>query len=184
MTCIVGVAHNGKVWIGGDSIGVSGYTGVVRRDQKVFRVGRCLIGYTSSFRMGQILRFRLDPDVVGPRLASARDVFRFLATDFVDEVRRALKDGGFATKNQEAESGGSFLLGCRGRLFEICSYYQVAECGHDYAATGAGLQPALGSLHTTDRLGWPPRRRILAALRAATEFSTVVRPPFIVRSCE
>lgn len=41
MTCIVGVAEGGKVWIGGDSAGVDSgnYSLTVRADRKVFRNG-------------------------------------------------------------------------------------------------------------------------------------------------
>ncbi|KKN17732.1 hypothetical protein LCGC14_0962700, partial [marine sediment metagenome] len=60
MTCIVGfIDDGGKAWMGGDSAGVAGHHTHPRRDPKVFRVGPVLIGYTSSFRMGQLLRYHL-----------------------------------------------------------------------------------------------------------------------------
>ena len=61
MTCIVGLEHKGKVYIGGDSAGVAGYSLSVRADQKVFINGNFIFGFTSSFRMGQILRFGFNP---------------------------------------------------------------------------------------------------------------------------
>jgi ATP-dependent protease HslVU (ClpYQ) peptidase subunit len=48
MTCIAGVAHEGKVWIGGDSAGVGGYDLTVRADAKVFTNGEFLFGFTSG----------------------------------------------------------------------------------------------------------------------------------------
>ena len=39
MTCIVGIADGAKVWIGGDSAGVAGWSLTVRADEKVFAVG-------------------------------------------------------------------------------------------------------------------------------------------------
>ena len=39
MTCIVGLVHGGKVYMGGDSAGVGGYCLTVRADEKVFRNG-------------------------------------------------------------------------------------------------------------------------------------------------
>ena len=61
MTCIVGLIDGNRVWMGGDSAGVSGLDITVRSDPKVFRNGDFLIGFTSSFRMGQLLAFRLRP---------------------------------------------------------------------------------------------------------------------------
>ncbi len=54
MTCIAAVAHEGNVWMGADSAGVSGLALAVRRDPKIYRVGDFLFGFTSSFRMGQL----------------------------------------------------------------------------------------------------------------------------------
>ena len=44
MTCIVGLRHEGKAWIGGDSAGVGGLELTVRRDPKVFKNGPMLFG--------------------------------------------------------------------------------------------------------------------------------------------
>lgn len=71
MTCIVGLVDQGNVWIGGDSAGVGGYDLMLRADQKVFRNGDFLMGFTSSFRMGQLLRYKLSP----PKLHSDDDIY-------------------------------------------------------------------------------------------------------------
>ena len=59
MTCIVGLVHEGVVYIGGDSAGVGGMSLTVRADEKVFQNGEFLMGFTTSFRMGQLLRYSL-----------------------------------------------------------------------------------------------------------------------------
>ena len=47
MTCIVGLEHNGAVWIGGDSAGVDNSLGIqTRDDRKVFQIGEAVIGFT------------------------------------------------------------------------------------------------------------------------------------------
>ncbi len=64
MTCIVGIETDKGVVIGGDSAGVSGLGLTVRADEKVFARGPFVMGFTSSFRMGQLLRYgALDPDL-------------------------------------------------------------------------------------------------------------------------
>ena len=60
MTCIVGLEHDGKVYMGGDSAAVGGMDVYPSRIPKVFQAGRYLIGYTTSFRMGQLLQYGLD----------------------------------------------------------------------------------------------------------------------------
>ena len=96
MTCIVGLVDDCKVYIGGDSAAISTppyHDLVVRADEKVFRNGPFVIGFTSSYRMGQLLRYKLLP----PRLVLAHgDLHRFMATAFVDAVRDCLQRGGYA----------------------------------------------------------------------------------------
>lgn len=174
MTCIVGLVQGGHVYIGGDSAGVGGLDLTVRSDEKVFRNGECLFGFTTSFRMGQILRYSLSI----PSRREEQDDFKYLATTFIDAVRSALKDGGFAQKKDDAEQGGNFLLGYRGNLYQVYSDYQVAKSVDGFEACGCGYQIANGSLYSTK--GRKPRERILLALRAAERFSAGVRGPFKV----
>jgi hypothetical protein len=173
MTCIVGVLvpASNSVLIGGDSAGVSGWDVTTRADQKVFTKAPFVMGFTDSFRMGQLLRYSLN---VQERPAQM-DVFEFMATWFVDSVRSCLKNGGFATKKEEQESGGTFLVGYRGRLFELNSDYQVGESTFDFAACGCGAQIAIGSMYTS---AGTPLERARKALEAAAEFSAGVRAPF------
>lgn len=57
MTCIIGYndKENEKIYMIGDSAGVSNLDVTVRSDKKVFFNGDFLFGFTTSFRMGQIL---------------------------------------------------------------------------------------------------------------------------------
>jgi ATP-dependent protease HslVU (ClpYQ) peptidase subunit len=174
LTCIVGIVAGGDVIIGGDSAGVGGSLIMRRLDPKVFRVGPFLIGYTSSFRMGQLLRFRLQIPERPPEL----DVYEFMCTRFVDAVRQCFKDGGYAKKDNEQESGGCFLIGYAGRLFEIDSDYQVGEMRDGYDAVGSGTYVALGAFHAT--AGLTAEERALKALEAAAHFTTTVCAPFVI----
>ena len=108
MTCIVGVVHKGTVWIGGDSAGVDeSFGSSARSDAKIFQNGPYLMGFTSSFRMGQLLAYAFDP----PKPHDDDDLMRFMVTDFINEARHCLLNGGFAEKKDEVETGGTFLVG-------------------------------------------------------------------------
>ena len=61
MTCIAAIKHEGKVYIGADSAAGKGTYLTLRADEKVFKNGKFGFGFTSSFRMGQLLRYRLSP---------------------------------------------------------------------------------------------------------------------------
>lgn len=172
MTCIVALVDGSQVYIGADSCAADGNRSAFGWVQpKVFARESFVIGYTTSFRMGQLLQYRL---ATKPRKAVS--VHEYMCTQFVDAVRDCLKAGGFAKKKDEEESGGNFLVDYEGHLFRVASDYQVGEPSCGYDALGSGAECALGALFATQ--GKPALERITAALRAAAEFSTTVRPPF------
>lgn len=182
MTCIVGlikIAHDDstKVYIGADSAGSDGYNVTIRADKKVFKVGEFLFGCTSSFRMIQLLQFSFTPPVHHPDV----DVYRYMCTYFVDEVRSTLKSGGYAKVDSNEETGGTFLVGYRGRLFRIESDFQVGESIDPFESVGCGSSYALGALEAiaTNR---PADDIIKIALQIAERRSGGVRGPFHIMS--
>lgn len=176
MTCIIGLAHEGKVYLAGDSAGVAGYDLQISKTPKVFVNGPFLIGYTASFRMGQLLEHAFAP----PKRHPDMDVMRFMVTDFVDTVRNCFKNGGFAWRQNEAEKAGFFLVAYEGRLFEIQEDYQVFESRTGIAAVGYGNQVALGAMYALHDK--PPEERVTAALAIVERCSAGVAGPFHVVS--
>ena len=175
MTCIVGITKNGRVFIGADSAGVSGLDLRIRRDEKVFKNGEFVFGCTTSFRMIQLLRYKLTV----PKRYPNDDVMTFMATTFIDAVRSCLKDGGFAEKKNEAEIGGTFLVGHAGRLFKIESDYQVAEGTDGFDACGCGESYALAHLYATQQSDLDIPISLNKALECAAHFSAGVVGPFV-----
>ena len=176
MTCIVGMVDLGKVYMGADSAGVAGSDIRIRRAPKVFINGEFLIGYTSSFRMGQILRYSFNPSK--PR--EDTELYKYMCTEFVDSLISVLKDKGFAQEKNGNVSGGVFLVGYRRLLFQVESDFQVGEVYKNYASIGSGSDYALGSLYSTESSGYSTEKRIKLSLNAAQEFSTDVREPFLI----
>ena len=174
MTCIVAVKDldSGEVWMGGDSAGVEGLHIAVRKDPKVFINGEFLMGYTTSFRMGQILRYMKLP----ARLPPMADDYEYMVTCVIPEIRTSLKEGGYTQIKDNREEGGCFLIGYRSHIYEIESDFQVGERIEEYESVGCGRPYALGSLRmTTDKF---PKERIKAALETAQHFNGGVRAPF------
>jgi len=177
MTCIVGFSTKGKVYIGGDSAGVGGLDLTVRKDQKVFKNGSCIMGFTSSFRMGDLLHYSLTV----PERHSDEDVDKWMRTTFINAVRDCLKTGGYATKEKEAEGGGVFLVGYDGRLFYIDQDYQVGEALDCYDAVGCGDAYAKGAMAAMIRTGdIAPEDMIRIALEITERNCAGVRAPFTV----
>jgi ATP-dependent protease HslVU (ClpYQ) peptidase subunit len=175
MTCIVGLVEDGHVWMGGDSLSSSGYDKAIVTNPKVFHIMPWfMIGFTTSWRMGQLLQYRFAP----PDPSQVDDPARYMVTDFVDAVRDCFRQGGLLHKEHDVETGGQFLVGFRQRLYCISNDFQVASTLREFDAVGAGSAYALGSLHETEH--HPPQERIARALEAAARFSVYVAPPFTV----
>jgi ATP-dependent protease HslVU (ClpYQ) peptidase subunit len=173
VTCIVGLVDGGKVVMGADSAAVGGLDISNRKDVKVFKNGDFVIGCTTSFRMIQLLQYKMN----APRRHPDVDVMRFMVTDFVEAVRTLFREGGFTTKQLEVESGGTFLVGYAGRLFRIDSDFQVGERADGFDACGCGESYALGAMACTPNE--PPKDRLRIALETAAHFSAGVRGPFV-----
>jgi len=170
VTCIAGIAEGGSVYLAGDSAGCAGWDLSVRGDPKVFANGPYVIGFTSSFRMGQLLRYSFSPP------SPEADLHRFMCTAFIDALRTCLKDGGWASKDKEQEEGGTFLIGVAGALFRICDNYQVGIPASGFDAVGCGGQIANGAMFAT--AGKKPLARLETAMQAAERLSAGVRGPF------
>lgn len=181
MTCIVGLVQDGKVYIGGDSAAVAGIDVRIRRDTKVFKVQKkFLIGYTSSFRMGQLLRFKLK---VPSQLKNQSD-YEYMCTTFIDQVRQTLKEGGYTEISSNEETIGTFLVGYKGKLYEIESDLQVGEYQDSFNSVGCGSKYALGALEilSTNCVEHSPEYVIHRTLETAVKFSGGVMPPFTLES--
>jgi len=172
MTCIVGIAHAGKVILGADSAGVGGLDKRIRRDRKVFKNGELIFGFTSSFRMGQLLQFALSP----PPIIEGQEPYAYVVKSLVPAIRDTLKGGGWASTVNGREEGGVFLVGFRGCLFAIHSDFQVGESTEAFEAVGCGDAYAMGAMHALPDAD--PMVRLQAGLDAAATFSAGVSGPF------
>ena len=177
MTAIVGLVEDGKVYIGGDSAGCSGYDIRIRKDPKVFINGNFIFGFTSSFRMGDILKYSFTPPYHKPEI----DDYKYLCTDWIDEVIKTFKDKGFARINLNEVSGGIFLFGYKGNLYRVDNDFQIGQNSFNYDACGCGEYYALGALKSTEQFKLlQPKERIRIALEAAFYFSAGVSSPFTI----
>jgi ATP-dependent protease HslVU (ClpYQ) peptidase subunit len=172
MTIIVGYKDkkNKKVIIGGDTNATGGWHTSRRLDGKTFTVHGISYGFTSSYRMGQIIKYHM------PELLSTirkKDPFNYVVSVLVPEYRRLLKAHGY---NGEYDShndvSGRFIIAIDGNLFAIDNDFQVIEPRDDYFAVGCGSEYALGSLYqtSTDK-DTSIKDKVIKALDCACYFS-------------
>ena len=173
MTIVAGVVDkNGDVFMGCDSIGTNGFIYSCREEPKIFKNGDFLIGYTTSFRFGQLLEHSFKP----PRHHKKDSDYKYMCTHFIDEVRKCLKGGGYAKKDKEEESGGTCLIGYHEALWEMKDDYEIAKAPGGIGAVGSGSYTAYGAMHALKREN--PKVRIKAGLEAAEAIIVTTRGPF------
>ena len=172
MTCIVGLVDKDGVYIGGDSAAVSegdlSYN--IRTDEKVFLKGEFIFGYSTSFRMGQLLQYKLRL----PTHPKGMENHQYMVTLFVDAVKKCFEDNDYT--DMMTEEGGCFMVGYKGKLYVILSDYQVAEPKESFAALGCGELIALGAMYANSEKD--PIKKMETALNASVAFSMGVKPPF------
>jgi ATP-dependent protease HslVU (ClpYQ) peptidase subunit len=179
MTCVAGMVSRGRVVIGADSAGLSGWHMTLRADSKVFESKGLLYGFAGSFRLGQILRYRFSPPSF-----DGNDAFGYMVARFVPALR-AVVAAEISSKAQ-SESPGDFLVGYAGHLFEVGSDFQIGENLDGIAAVGCGREPALGAMTALRRaqVHMTSREIVSRALETAERLCGGVRGPFTVLSLE
>lgn len=166
MTCIVGISDGERVYIGGDRGASDDHTIVSLAQSKVNVKGDWIYGYAGSLGNGQVLDY-----ITFPALKKGDDPFKILRFDIVPLIRSNIETYGSDKDGDTTD----FLIGCKGRLFEMSSedwgVIEVAE-----VAIGSGGSFALGSLHSTYSI-YSPIVRIGMALDAAITYSPSCQGP-------
>jgi len=180
MICIVGMEHKGVVYLGGDSAATSGWDTRIQAAPKVFKLGEFVMGYTTSFRMGQLLQYEFTPPE-----NDCDDDMAYMVTRFVPALRECMKKGGFTAVKESQETGGVFLVGYRGKLYKVIDEFSVLRSQDGYEAVGCGDRYALVAVwvrlrHAEQKSGQPmsPIVTLQLALEAAAYFSNGVASPF------
>ena len=179
MTCIVGLEHGGRVYLGGDSACTdpNGYVAPLV-EAKVFRFGPLLIGFCGTLRFGQLVKHTL----LLPQQENKSDI-EYMVTDVATAVGVCLQaaDNLSHEDDGKATTGGCLLIGYHGKLYEMDQGLGVQATSRPYNAIGSGAYIALGALHALLRHAeMAPRSCVLAALKAAADHHGGVRAPFTI----
>jgi ATP-dependent protease HslVU (ClpYQ) peptidase subunit len=179
MTCIVALKHGDKIFMGADSAAFKDDEVIDRADKKVFRLGEFLIGFSGSFRVGQIVQWGFNP----PKYNSDRSIMHYMVCDFVDQLRNTLDCRGALLKDDKGDNfDADLVVAFRGNIFTIEADFNVSLKVGDYTSSGSGTPYALGALYILKDLNMSPEEKVRAALLASSNYCPSVREPFNILS--
>lgn len=168
MTCIIGIAKESVVYIGGERAASDSDVVLSTCRPKVGVKGDWAYGFSGSYGTGQLIEL-----ITLPKVLKNDDPYTVLRLVVVEELKKHYETLGRDIEDNAAD----WLIGCKGRLFELSSGdWGVIEV-HE-SAIGSGNNIALGSLHTTKQFEVAlPTYRIEQALNAAIELSPTCLGP-------
>ncbi len=166
MTCIAGIAKDGKVYLAGER-GASEGTYIVSIDRpKIWKTGKYIFGYSGTFD-AQVIEYNFNPP------EPEGNIDKFMHGKFLKSLKAFYNEWEIGGKESEI----SLLIGIKGKLYEHdAEDLTMLSYDRDYIAIGSGSDYAMGSLHAT-RNHKDPKRRLTLALDAACEFSTTCIGP-------
>lgn len=162
MTCIVGIAEEGHVYIGADRGASDGASITSIKNPKVEIKNGWIYAYAGTIGVGQLFSFLTLPEKVD-------DPFSYIRLTIVEDMKKLLE----SFSHNPDEPNTSWLIGKNGRLFELSAGdWGLIEI--DHTAIGSGNQYAFGSLYTSNN---HPIDRIQTAIDAAILYSPECSEP-------
>jgi ATP-dependent protease HslVU (ClpYQ) peptidase subunit len=172
VTCIVGVASDGKVYMGADRGLSSDHEIVSMTNSKIHIRDKWIFGFSGSLGTGQLMEF-----INIPILNKGDDPYSILRLLIVEEFKSMVEKYGSLTT---PEDHCDFLIGANGRLFEFSTEdWGVAEIKE--SAVGSGSSFALGSLYSTTHYK-VPEKRVEKAVCSAIHYSPSCQGPIDILS--
>lgn len=159
MTCIVAFkTTDNSIILAGDYMASNTHSARRVAMPKVFlKSDNCAIGFTDSFRMGQILEHLWS---LPPRLEGMTDS-EYVFTMLVQSIKETLNSYGYGGKHGLEEQGGNFILVYNDRIYEVQRNFSLLDFDDEVVAVGCGDDAAYGAMHA---LGKPSDDDVLEYL--------------------
>jgi len=174
MTVVAALLHEGKVWMGADSLSTFSDGTKLSGQEKLWireNSGESwLFGSAGNKLFGQMVRYEADL----PSEKPGDNLLDYLVTKWAHPFREKVADRkGLLDNDGKIRGGGEVLIGLRGQLFLMVGFgiFPVRE---PFRAIGIGEGPAFGVLHFTQGSGLEPEKRLRAAVTAASELQQAV----------
>ena len=179
MTIIIGIENDKGVVIGADTA-ISAWLITESALPKVFMIDdRFLFGGAGTPRANQLLRFGLEPK----QQRDDEDDLAYLVTTVIPDIRQTLARGGALQDNDGMNATtNAFLMGYRGKLYNIDSDFQISRNSCGYSAVGSGSMVAMGAMSALTRTKLSPSNRVQAALEITAQLDIYCAAPFTILS--
>lgn len=156
MTCIIAHTNGTSSFIAGDKLGSNGFTKAVQTEPKVFekefiklnedgltRTKEVMaLGYTTSFRMGQLLNYNLTL----PEHVAGETFSQYLVLKVIPIIRQMFKDEWGARDASQDVGGGQFIILHNHTIYEVQEDFSVLQPKTQITAVGSGTYHAIASM--------------------------------------
>lgn len=162
MTCVIALVKHDRIHMMGDKMSSGEGLKNITKRPKVFKKEGFIVGYSGSFRIGQLLEFTWNP----PKILVGTDFDTFMYKTVVDSLKECMVADGSSSETE----GESLLLGYQGVLYELQEDYSLFEL-ENYGAVGCGWLSALSALNALDMAGCEhsARERLQIALSTSAK---------------
>ncbi|EOR9074223.1 hypothetical protein FOI42_RS03815 [Escherichia coli] len=156
MTCIIAYTDGNTSFIAGDKLGSNGFTKAIQTEPKVFEKEFIKIdesglnrtkevmamGYTSSFRMGQLLTYKLDL----PEQQSNQTFSQYLVLEVIPRIRTLFKEEWGARDTTQDVGGGQFIILHNHTIYEVQEDFSVLQPKTQITSVGSGTYHAIAAM--------------------------------------
>lgn len=159
MTCIIAHATRTSSFIAADKLGSNNFTKAIQSEPKIFEKefdSRVLeegfiptihkdtmtIGYTTSFRMGQLLKHCL----VLPEKQPTQSFKEYLVQSVVPAIRTLFREEWGSRADNQDVGGGQFIILHKHKIYEIHEDFCVLEPKNNISAVGSGAYHAIAAM--------------------------------------
>lgn len=186
MTIIIGYINkkDNSIFMAGDSRTCQDSYYDTMNEQKVFIKNghgmtddKFIIGASGTLRLVNILKYNLDL----PKHPKEMSTKEYIYTIFIDSIRKCFEQCGLKPgKEPDQDFNGAFLVGYKGKLFEIGCDYAINESIYPFMTIGSGGFIAAGSLMTTLNDNISIEEKINKALEVTGQLDCSVGPPYYI----
>ena len=156
MTCIIAHTDGVSSFIAGDKLGSNGFTKTVQTEPKVFekefiklhddgltRTKEVMaLGYTTSFRMGQLLNYNLNL----PEQDASQTLSQYLVLKVIPIIRQMFKEEWGARDASQDVGGGQFIILHNHTIYEVQEDFSVLQPKTRITAVGSGTYHAIAAM--------------------------------------
>ncbi|HBN4943549.1 TPA: hypothetical protein L2Y74_001326 [Escherichia coli] len=157
MTCIIAHTDGVTSFIAGDKLGSNGFTKSVQTEPKVFekefikinddagltRTKEIMaIGYTTSFRMGQLLTYSLNL----PQQDANETFPQYLVLKVIPIIRQMFKEEWGSRDPSQEVGGGQFIILHNHTIYEVQEDFSVLQPKTRITAVGSGTYHAIAAM--------------------------------------